>query len=116
MFGKLGDLTGLMKSAKQIQENMAQLQTELATRRYEADAGAGLVHATVDGRGTLLGVKIDPKAVEDVELLEDLVKAAVGAAVAKSQTEMQQQMAAMTGGINLPGLSDMFGGAPPPTP
>ena len=118
MFGKLGDLTGLLKGAKQMQANMAQLQQELAGRRYEADAGAGMVRATVDGRSMLVSIKIDPKAAEDVEVLEDLVKAAVGAAVTKSQEAMQQEMSAMTGGLNLPGLSEMFGGGTtlPPTP
>lgn len=110
MFGKLGDLAGLMKSAKQIQSRMAELQRELANRRFDGDAGGGLVRATVDGRGTLLTVKIDPKATEDVELLEDLVIAAVGSAVSKSQEAMQSEMSAMTGGMNLPGLSDMLGG------
>jgi nucleoid-associated protein EbfC len=110
MFGKLGDLAGLMKSAKQIQSRMAELQQELANRRFDGDAGGGLIRATVDGRGTLVAVKIDPKATEDIELLEDLVIAAVSAATAKSQEAMQSEMAAMTGGMNLPGLSDMLGG------
>ena len=114
MFGKLGDLTGLLKSAKQMQENMARLQQELASRRFEAHAGAGLVRATVDGRGTLIDVNIEPKAAEDIELLEDLVKAAVGSAVTKSQEAMRQEMSAMTGGLNIPGLSDMFGGGATP--
>lgn len=111
MFGKLGDLAGLMKSARQIQANFAQLQQELLNRRYDGDAGAGLVRATVDGRGMLVDVKIDPQATSDLELLEDLVKAAVGAAVTKSQEAMQREMSAMTGGLNLPGLSEMLGGA-----
>ena len=111
MFGKLGDLAGLMKSAKQIQANFAELQQELATRRYEADAGAGIVTATVDGRGTLLSVKIEPKAAEDMELLEDLIKAAVNSAITKSQAAMQQEMSALTGGLNLPGMSELLGGS-----
>lgn len=115
MFGKLGDLAGLMKSAKQIQANFAQLQQELATRRYEADAGAGLVKATVDGRGSIVSVKIEPNAVNDLELLEDLVKAAVNTAVTKSQEAMQQEMSAMTGGLNIPGMNELLGGGPTST-
>ncbi len=110
MLGGLGNLAGLMKSAKELQGNMAKLQAELAERRYEGDAGGGMVRVTVDGKGTLVDVKIAPESVKDVELLEDLVKAGVGAAIAKSQEAMKQEMAAMTGGMNIPGLTDMMGG------
>ncbi len=110
MLGGLGNLAGLLKSAKEMQANMAKMQAELATRRFEGDAGGGVVRATVDGKGTLVDIKIDPAAVEDVELLEDLVKGAVGAATAKSQEAIKAEMAAMTGGVNIPGLTDMLGG------
>lgn len=112
MFGALGDLAGLMKTAKQLQGNMARLQAELETRRFTADAGAGLVRATVDGRGTLVEIKIEPQAVQDLELLEDLVKAAVGAASAKAQEAVKGDMMALTGGMNIPGLAQMLGGTP----
>ncbi len=115
MFGNLGNLAGLMKSAKDLQQNMGKLQEEMAHRRYEGDAGAGIVHVTVDGKGNLLKLKIDPKAVEDVELLEDMIVAAAAAATAKSQEAFKQEMASMTGGMNIPGLSDMLtGGGPGP--
>ena len=110
MLGNLGNLTGLLKSAKEMQSQMAKLQEDLANRRYERDAGAGAVRATVDGKGTLIDIKIDPNAVGDVELLEDLVKSAVGAAVTMAQEAMKTEMAALTGGLNLPGLSEMLGG------
>ena len=109
MLGGLGNVAGLLKSAKELQGNMAKLQEELASRRHEADAGGGMVRATVDGKGTLIEIKIDPQAASDVELLEDLVKAAVGAAVAKSQEAMKGEMAALTGGLNMPGLTDLLG-------
>lgn len=109
MLGGLGDLAGVLKSAKGLQAQMTKMQEELASRRFEGDAGGGMVRATVDGRGNLVAVKIDPKATSDVELLEDLVKAAVGAATAKSQEAMKNEMAAMTGGLNIPGLTDMLG-------
>ena len=110
MFGSLGNLAGLIKSAKEMQSQIERLQAELASRRYDADAGGGMVRATVDGKGTLVNVKIDPQATADVELLEDLVRAAVTSAVARSQEAMQGEMAALTGGLNLPpGLSDMLG-------
>jgi DNA-binding YbaB/EbfC family protein len=110
MFGALGNLTGLMKTAKELQANMARLQAEMAARRYDGDAGGGMVKATVDGRGTLVGLKIDPSAVSDVELLEDLIMAAVGSAVNRSQEAMKSEMAALTGGMNLPGLQEMLNG------
>jgi DNA-binding YbaB/EbfC family protein len=110
MFGNLGNLAGILKSAKEMQGQMAKLQEELAARRYEGDAGAGMVRATVNGKGSLVDVKIDPQAAGDVELLEDLVKAAVGAAVTKSQEAMKTELASLTGGLNLPGLTDMLNG------
>ncbi len=110
MQGKLGNFVTLLKSAGELQGHIAKLQKELAMRRYEGDAGGGMVRATVDGKGTLLEVKIDPQAVGDVELLEDLVKAAVGAAAAKSHEAVRSELTAMTGGLNIPGLSEMLGG------
>jgi len=110
MLGGLGDLAGMLKQARQMKSRMDELQAELAARRHTADAGGGAVAATVDGRGTLVDVKIQPTATQDVELLEDLVKAAVGAAAKKAQQEMQQEMSKLTGGLNVPGLTDLLGG------
>jgi hypothetical protein len=112
MLGNLGNLAGILKSAKDLQGQVAKLQEGLASRRYEGDAGGGLVRVTVDGKGTPVDVKIDPQAMNDVELLEDLVKAAVGAALAKSQEGAKNEMAALTGGLNIPGLTEMLGKPP----
>ncbi len=112
MLGNLGDFTNLLKAAKDMQGKLAETQKALATRRFEGDAGGGMVRATVDGRGTLLDIKIEPQAVSDVELLEDLVKAAVGTAVTKAQEEAKNDMAELTGGLSIPGLTDMLN---PPT-
>ncbi len=111
MLGNLGNLAGLLKSAKELQGQMAKLQEELAARRFEGDAGGGMVRVTVDGKGTPVDVKIAPQAAADIELLEDLVKAAVGAAVTKSQEAMRSEMASLTGGLNLPGLTEMLSGS-----
>ena len=62
MFGALGDLASLMKQAKSMQENMQKLQESLAEQRYEAEAGAGMVRAVVNGKSELVDIKIDPKA------------------------------------------------------
>lgn len=109
MLGGLGNLGSLLKQAKSFQENMQKLQQELAEKRYVAEAGAGMVAATVNGKSELQGIKIDPKAAEDVELLEDLVTAAVNAACEKAQEGMKQEMTQLTGGLNVPGLSDLLG-------
>jgi len=114
MFGNLGNFAGLLKSAKDLQANMAKMQEELANKRFDGDAGGGMVRAIVDGRGTLVDVKIEADAAKDLELLEDLVKAAVCAATAKSQEAARNEMAAMTGGMNIPGLSDLLGGGGTP--
>lgn len=110
MLGGLGNFAGLLKTARDLQENLAKMQETLAARRHEGAAGGDLVRAIVDGKGMLVDIKIEPKAAADVELLEDLVKAAVGAAVTKSQEAMKQEMSALTGGMHLPGLSQMLGG------
>lgn len=103
-------LGGLLKQAKEMQQRMAAMQQELASRTFVADAGAGMVTATVNGKQELMNIKIEPQAAGDVEMLEDLVRAAVNAAVRKSQEAMKEEMAKLTGGLNLPGLSDMLGG------
>ncbi len=108
MFGKLGDMMGLMKQAAQMKERMQQIQAELASREYEADAGGGAVTARVNGRGELLAVKIQPDAARDVEMLEDLVRAAVNAALRKNQDATRDEMAKLTAGLNLPGLEQML--------
>ena len=112
MLGNLGNFTDLFKAAKEMQGKLAETQKALAARRFEGDAGGGMVRATVDGRGTLLDIKIEPQAVSDIELLEDLVKAAVSSAVTKAQEEAKNDMAELTGGLSIPGLGDMLN---PPT-
>lgn len=109
MLGGLANLAGLMKQARQMKEQMEQIQAELERRTYDADAGAGLVVATVNGKGELTNIRIDPKAAADVEMLEDLIKASVGAATAKARDAAKAEMARLTGGLNLPGLSEMLG-------
>lgn len=116
MFGKLGDIAGLLKSAKEMQSRMAEMQEQLAAKRFEAEAGGGMVRAIVDGKGTLVDIRIDPQAASDVELLEDLVKGAVCAATHKAHEGMKQEMSGLTGGMDIPGLSDMLGGGGPSSP
>lgn len=110
MFGSLGNLASIMKQAAQMKEKMQEHQERLGQQTYEADAGGGLVRATVNGRGELVDLKIAPEATSDVELLEDLVKAAIGAATKKAQEAAQQALSEFTGGLNIPGLEEMLGG------
>ncbi|HPU31408.1 MAG TPA: YbaB/EbfC family nucleoid-associated protein [Phycisphaerae bacterium] len=109
MLGGLGNLGALFKQARSFQENMQKMQETLAQQRYEADAGAGMVTATVDGKGELIRIKIDPKAVSDVELLEDMVTAAVISATRKAQEGMKAEMARLTGGLDLGSLGGLLG-------
>ena len=93
----------LMKQVQQMQEQMQQRMGEL---RVEGSAGGGMVKATMDGHKNLLSVSIDKEAVDpnDVEMLQDLVVAAVNEASRKVDEEMQGQLGAMTGGMKIPGL------------
>ncbi len=104
MFGQLGDMMGLMKKAKQMKEQMEQLQAEMATRVHEAEAGGGAVTARVNGKNEVVAVKIQPSAAADLEMLEDLIRAAVNAALRKNTEAMQQEMSRLTAGLGLPGM------------
>lgn len=105
MLGR-GGMGNIMKQAQQMQKRMAQLQQELEERRIEASAGGGMVTAVVSGKQQLISLTIDPKAVdpEDVEMLQDLVVAAVSEALKQSQKISEEEMGKITGGLNIPGL------------
>jgi DNA-binding YbaB/EbfC family protein len=96
-----------MKQAQQMQRRMAELQEELERKQVEASAGGGMVTAVVSGKQQLLDLKIEPAAVDpdDVEMLQDLVTAAVNEALKQSQQMAQEEMAKVTGGLNIPGLT-----------
>ena len=104
-----GDLSKMLGQFKGIQENIQRMQEELELKVVEAGSGGGMVKAWVNGKGELVDLKIDPSAVDanDVEMLEDLVKAAVSAAVSKSQDQAKEEMAKLTGGLNIPGLDQL---------
>ena len=91
---------------KQVQQMQAQMQQRMGELRVEGSAGGGMVKATMNGHKELLGVTIDKEAVDpnDVDMLQDLVVAAVNEASRKVDEEMQGQLGAMTGGMKIPGL------------
>jgi len=99
-------LGNIMKQAQLMQQKMERMQQELASRQVEASAGGGMVTATVNGRQQLVNLKIEASVVDpgDVEMLQDLVLAAVNEALKKSQDMAQQEMSKLTGGLNIPGL------------
>jgi DNA-binding YbaB/EbfC family protein len=99
-------LGNIMKQAQQMQAKMERVQQELATREVEASAGGGMVTARANGKQQLIDLKIEQAVVdpEDVEMLQDLVLAAVNEALKKSQEMMQEEMGKVTGGMNIPGM------------
>lgn len=99
-------LGNIMKQAQQMQAKMARVQQELEKKEIEATAGGGMVTAKVNGKQELLSLQIEKDVVdpEDVEMLQDLVMAAVNEAIKQSQKMIQEEMGKVTGGMNIPGL------------
>jgi DNA-binding YbaB/EbfC family protein len=99
-------MANLQKMAQQMQQEMLRIQTELETLEVDGSAGGGVVRATVTGKQELVSVTIDPSAVDpaDVEMLQDLVVAAVNDALRASRQVAESKMAAVTGGLRLPGM------------
>lgn len=94
----------MMRQAQQLQNRLAQAQEELAEMTAEGSAGGGVVRVTMNGRQEVSAVVIEPEAVEDIDLLQDLVAAAVNDASARTQQMAAEKMNALTGGMNIPGL------------
>jgi DNA-binding YbaB/EbfC family protein len=96
----------LQKMAMQMQQEMARVQAELETATVEGSAGGGAVRATVTGKQALVGLVIDPSAVDpdDVDMLQDLVMAAVNDGLRASQELAEKKMGAVTSGLRIPGL------------
>jgi DNA-binding YbaB/EbfC family protein len=101
------DFREMLKQAQEVQSRLAKLQEELAAKTVEASAGGGMVTVVVNGRQEILSVRIEKEVVtpDEVDLLQDLVRAAVNEALSRSREMMAAEMAKITGGINLPGLS-----------
>ena len=96
----------MIKQAQKMQQDMLKMQEGLETKEYDATVGGGMVKAVVNGKHTLLRMEINPEAVDpdDVEMLQDLVVAAVNEAMRKAEAEANANMSKLTGGLNLGGL------------
>ncbi len=96
----------MMKQLRKVQEKMNRIQEELATKTVEGSAGGSMVTAVVNGKQELISLTIEKEVVdpEDVEMLQDLIVAAVNQAITKSQEMMNAEMSKVTGGLNIPGL------------
>jgi DNA-binding YbaB/EbfC family protein len=94
----------MMRQAQKLQAQLQKVQEELETLVVEGSAGGGVVKVTMTGKQVVEEVFIDPEAAEDVDLLQDLVVAAVNDAFAKTQEVAAKKMGAVTGGMNIPGL------------
>ena len=99
-------MANLQRMAQQMQQDMLRIQTELETLTVDGSAGGGVVKAVVTGKQELVSVTIDPSAVDpsDVDMLQDLIVAAVNDALRSSRSVAEGKMAAVTGGLRLPGM------------
>jgi len=113
VFKGISNLASLLKQAQQVGSRIQAVNDELRTRRVSGKAAGGMVEAEVDGLGQVIRVSIDPALVErkDRELIEDLVPAAVNAAIAKSKELHAEALRGLTGGIDLPGMKEALSGA-----
>ncbi len=97
----------MMKQAQQLQNKMEKLQEEMAHKTIEASAGGGMVKAVANGRQEIVSISIEKEVVdpEDVDMLQDLIVAAVNDALSQSQQMVSNEMSKLTGGMNIPGLT-----------
>lgn len=96
----------MLKQAQKLQSKMLKMQEEMADKTVEATAGGGMVKVVVNGRQLILAIHIEKEVVDpdDVEMLQDLIIAAINDALARSQEMVSEEMSKLTGGVNVPGL------------
>ena len=100
----------MIKQAQKMQQDMLKMQEEMENKEYEATVGGGMVKAVVNGKHTVLSIEINPEALDpdDVEMLQDMVVAAVNEAMRKAESEANANMSRLTSGLNLGGLGGLF--------
>jgi len=105
------DMNSIMQQAQQFQQNMAKIQGELGHKQVTGSAGGGMVTVTANGQCEILSVVIERAIIVDKEadMLQDLIVAATNDALRKAKDLAKTEMGRLTGGLNLPGLSNMFG-------
>ena len=105
--GGLGDM---MKQVQKMQAKMEELQAELEKATIEGSAGGGMVKVVANGKNEILSITIDPEVVnkDDIDMLQDLIVAAISQAKEKSQELQNEQMSKLTGGLSIPGLNLPF--------
>lgn len=98
------NMNEMLKQAQKMQENMAKAQEELAKREFEASAGGGAIKVKVNGRNEILSIELQPSIVDpdDIEMLQDLILAAVNEAIRTATEASSNEMGKLTGGMNLP--------------
>ena len=106
MGGGPQNMNQIIRQAQKMQDDMKALQEELDATEYVGESGSGMVKATVSGKHDVVGIKIDASIVdpEDIEMLEDLVAAAVNDGIAKARKDSEERMEKVTGGLNVPGM------------
>ena len=106
MFNGGGNMAGMMKKVQKMQSEMKKMQDELKRKTIEVSAGGGAVKIVMDGEKQVQNLVIAPDAVdpEDVEMLQDMILAAVNDALESAESQASAQMSAVTGGLNIPGL------------
>ncbi|MGD8763984.1 MAG: YbaB/EbfC family nucleoid-associated protein [Desulfobacteraceae bacterium] len=99
-------MANMMKQAQKLQAQMMKLQEEMAEKTVETTSGGGMVKVVANGRQQVVSIQIEKEVVdpEDVEMLQDLILAAINDALAKSQEMVTEEMSKLTGGMNIPGL------------
>ncbi len=100
-------MANMMKQAQKLQSQMMKLQDEMAEKTVETTSGGGMVKVVANGRQQIVSVSIEKEVVDpdDIDMLQDLILAAVNDALAKSQEMVQSEMSKLTGGMNIPGLT-----------
>jgi DNA-binding YbaB/EbfC family protein len=104
------DLSNIMQQAKSMQEKMAKIQEDLAKKSITGSSGGGMVQVTVNGQGEVLSVAGEPQIIDpaEAEMLQDLITSATNDALRKAKDLSQQELGQLTGGLNLPGLTNFM--------
>lgn len=108
----LNQIQQLFQLGQQVQARLADVQQRLEKETFSVSSGGGLIEVTADGKGTIRGIRLDPAAVDpaDVEMLEDLILAAVSQAQTRARERLEREMKQAAGGFGLPNLGGLLGG------